>query len=127
MSREQMIHDAAMEIMAEVGIRINNEKAMEIFKKNGLKVEGEIVFFTEEEVMRWVAMAPESFTIQARNPKYDMVLGGGHTCPAPAYGCAFIDDWDGNRRPGTMEDFIKCLKLIHMEDVYSITAVPNKL
>ncbi|MDR1046078.1 MAG: trimethylamine methyltransferase family protein [Candidatus Adiutrix sp.] len=120
MSREQMIHDAAMEIMREVGIRVNNAKAVEIFKKTGLRVEGEIVFFTEDEVMRWVNMAPESFTIQARNPKYNMELGGGRSYPAPAYGCAFIDDWDGNRRPGTMADFIKCLKLIHMEDVYSI-------
>jgi trimethylamine--corrinoid protein Co-methyltransferase len=135
MSREQMIHDAAMEIMAEVGIRVNNVKAIEIFKKNGLRVEGEIVFFTEDEVMRWVDMAPESFTIQARNTKYNMVLGGDHTYPAPAYGCAFIDDWDGNRRPGTIEDFIKCLKLVHMEDVYSINGgimvqpddIPSKL
>ena len=120
MSRERMIHDAAMEIMREVGIRVNNAKAIEIFKKNGLKVEGEIVFFTERELMRWVDMAPESFTIHARNPKYNMVLGGDNTYPAPAYGCAFIDDWDGNRRPGTIEDFVKCLKLVHMEDVYSI-------
>ena len=86
MSRERMIHDAAMEIMGEVGIRVNNAEAIEIFKKNGLKVEGETVFFTEQEVMRWVGMAPESFTIHARNPKYNMVLGGGNTYPAPAYG-----------------------------------------
>ena len=104
MTREQMIHQAAMEIMQEVGVRIHNEKATGILKENGIKVEGNIAYFTEEQVMHWVKKAPESFTIYARDPKYDTVIGGDHINPAPTYGCAFIDDWDGNRRTGTMED-----------------------
>lgn len=120
MSREQMIHDAAMEIMRDVGVRIHNEKAIEIFRNNGIRVEGNIAFFTEEEVMRWVKMAPESFTLYARNPKYNTVIGGSHINPAPTYGCAFIDDWEGQRRRGSMEDYIKCLKLVEAEDNYKI-------
>lgn len=120
MSREQMIHNAAMEIMGQVGVRIHNEKAVEIFRENGIRVENQIAYFTEEQVMHWVKMAPESFTIYARNPKYDTVIGGDHVNPAPAYGCAFIDDWEGNRRNGTMEDYIKCLKLVHAEDNYTL-------
>lgn len=120
MLREQMIHDAAMEIMRDVGVNIHNAKAIEIFKENGIKVEGKTAYFTEEQVMHWVKMAPESFTIYARNPKYNMVVGGDHINPAPTYGCAFIDDWDGQRRRGTMEDYIKCLKLVHAEENYSI-------
>lgn len=81
MSREQMIHDAAMEIMREVGVKIHNEKAVEILKQNGIKVEGNIAYFTEEQVMRWVKMAPESFTIYARNPKYNVYMGGDQGKP----------------------------------------------
>lgn len=120
MSREQMIHDAAMEIMRDVGVNIHNKKAIEIYRANGIKVEGNTAYFTEEQVMHWVKMAPESFSIHARNPKYNMVVGGEHTNPAPTYGCAFIDDWEGKRRRGTMKDYIKCLKLVHAEDSYSI-------
>ncbi len=120
MSREQMIHEAAMEIMRDTGVRIHNEKALGILKENGIRTEGNIAFFTEEQVMYWVKKAPESFTIYARNPKYDMVVGGDHVNPAPTYGCAFIDDLKGSRRPGTMEDYIKCLKLVHAEESYSI-------
>ena len=120
MTREQMIHNAAMEIMREVGVRIHNKKAAEILKNNGIKMEGNTAYFTEEQVMKWVRMAPESFTIYARNPRYDVVIGQDHVNPAPTYGCAFIDDWEGNRRPGTMEDYIKCLKLIEAEESYSI-------
>lgn len=120
MSREQMIHDAAMKIMAEVGIRVNNARALEIFKKHGFKVEGEIVFFTEGQVMAAVGQAPESFTIEARNPEHNVLMGGDRVNPAPAYGCAFIDDWEGHRRPGTLDDLIKTLKITQMEDVYDI-------
>lgn len=108
MSREQMIHDAAMEIMREVGVKIHNEKAVEILKQNGIKVEGNIAYFTEEQVMRWVKMAPESFTIYARNPKYNVYMGGDQVNPAATYGCAFIDDQDGTRRRGTMANNPNC-------------------
>ena len=120
MSREQMIHDAAMEIMRDVGVRIHNPKAVEIFRENGIRVEDNTVYFTEEQVMHWVKMAPESFTLYARNPKFNMTVGGNHINPAPTYGCAFIDDWSGQRRRGTMEDYIKCLKLVQAEESYSI-------
>ena len=66
--------------------------------------------------MHWVKMAPESFTIYAKNPKYVTFVGGDVVNPAPTYGCAFIDDWEGNRRRGTMEDYIKCIKLFEAED-----------
>lgn len=52
MSREQMIHDAAMEIMRDVGVNIHNEKAIEIYRANGIKVEGNTAYFTEEQVMQ---------------------------------------------------------------------------
>lgn len=120
MTNEQLIHNAAMELLRDVGVRIHNEKALAIFRENGARVEGSTVFFTEEQVMHWVKKAPESFTIYARNPRYNTIVGGNHVNPAPTYGCAFIDEWDGTRRRGTMQDYIKCLKLIHAEDLYTI-------
>lgn len=120
MSREQMIHDAAMHIMEKIGVKIHNQKSRDIYKANGIRVEGDIAYFTEEQVMHWVKMAPESFTIYAKNPKYDTFVGGDVVNPAPTYGCAFIDDWEGNRRRGTMEDYIKCIKLFEAEDSYTV-------
>lgn len=119
-SKEQMIHEAAMEILASTGVKFHNEKAREILKSNGIRVEGDIAYFTEEQVMHWVKKAPESFTIYARNPKHNVFMGGDVVNAAPSYGCAFMDDWDGNRRRGTLEDSIRCLKLVQAEDNYDI-------
>lgn len=70
--------------------------------------------------MEWVRKAPEAFTLYARDPRHNTIIGGDSINPAPTYGCAFIDDWEGNRRRGTMEDYIKCLKPVEAEDVYKI-------
>lgn len=120
MSKEQQIHDAAMEILRDVGIRFHNEEAIRILVENGIRVEGNIAYFTEEQVMHWVNMAPSSFTLYARNPEYNMVIGGDYVHPSPTYGCAFIAERDGTQRPGTMEDYVKCVKLIHANEDYSI-------
>ena len=119
MSEEQMIHEAAMEILGEVGVKIHNERAVEILQENGIRVEDSIAFFSEEQVMEWVSKAPESFTIYARNPRYDALIGGSTSNVLPTYGCAFVDDWEGNRRRGTMADYLTCLKLIQAEEIYS--------
>lgn len=120
MTREQKIHNAAMEILRDTGVAFHNDRAIEILKEHGIRVEGKIAYFTEDQVWEWVKKAPESFTIYARNPEYNVFMGGNTVNPAPTYGCAFMDDWDGNRRPGSLEDAIKCLKLVQAEEVYDI-------
>ena len=54
MSREQMIHDAAMHIMEKVGVKIHNQKSRDIYKANGIRIERDIAYFTEELLMHWV-------------------------------------------------------------------------
>lgn len=120
MSKEQMIHNAAMEILRDVGINFHNEEAIRILKENGIRVEGHIAYFTEEQVMHWVKKAPSSFTLYARNPKYNTVIGGDNVNPFPTYGCAFIAERDGTQRPGTMQDYVKCLKMVHASENYTM-------
>lgn len=120
MSKEQMIHDAAMEILRDVGVRFHNEEAIRILRSNGIRVEGETAYFTEEQVMHWVKMAPSSFTLYARNPQYNMILGTEETYPSPTYGCAFMAERDGTQRPGTIADYVKCVKLVQANPDYHI-------
>ena len=120
MNREQRIHAAAMEILREVGVAFHNEDALRILKSNGIRVEGELAYFTEEQIMHWVKMAPSSFTLYARDPQYNTVVGGDRVNPSPAYGCAFIAERDGTTRPGTLADYVKCCKLIHANSDYTI-------
>lgn len=119
-SREQMIHAAAMEILRDVGVKFHNDEACEILVKNGIRVQDNIAYFTEEQLMHWVRMAPEEFTVYGRGDEHKVTLGNGTTNPAPTYGCAFIAERDGTQRPGMMADYVKALKLVHASEVYHI-------
>ena len=50
-TREQIIHNAAMKVMAEAGVAIHNDRAVEILKDNGIRVENNVAYFTEEQVL----------------------------------------------------------------------------
>lgn len=119
-TKEYQIHKASMKILDEVGIKFHNEKAVEVLKNNGIRMEGSVAKFSEDEIMRWVEKAPSHCTLHARNPRYNVVFGGDRVNHAPGYGCAFIAEKDGSQREGTIYDYIKCAKLYHANDDFNI-------
>lgn len=119
-STEQAIHNAAMKILSQIGVQIHNEEALQVYKDHGIRTEGNTVFFTEDQVWEWVKKAPADFTIYARNPQYDIHVGGEDVNVAPSYGCAFIQDRDGTVRRGTLADYVKFARAVHGLDEYSI-------
>ncbi len=116
----EQLHKASMEILEKIGIRYLLPEALEILKKNGIKVEGDIAYFTEEQVMHWVKKAPSEFTLYAKEPKYNIVIGGDHVNPAPTFGAYQIVDSKGNTRNALMEDFINFVKLYEMNPAFNV-------
>ena len=68
-----------------------------------------------------IATAPAEFTLHARNPARNVVLGGRHLVFSSVGGPAFVTDLDRGRRAGTWQDFqdyvalISALNVIHQE------------
>lgn len=120
MSTEQLIHNAAMKIMSNIGVEIHNEEALQVYKEHGIRTEGNVVFFTEDQVWEWVKKAPSEFTVFARNPEYNIHVGGRDVNTAPSYGCAFIQDRDGTVRRGTLKDYVKFARAVHGLEEYNI-------
>lgn len=119
-STEQAIHNAAMKILSQIGVQIHNEEALQVYKNHGIRTEGNTVFFTEDQVWEWIKKAPSDFTIYARNPQYNIHVGGEDVNVAPSYGCAFIQDRDGTVRRGTLADYVKFARAVHGLEEYSI-------
>lgn len=109
----ERIHAATLDILETVGLDFFHEPALEALAKGGAKVDGQRVFFPPKLVEERVAMAPETFTLHARNPAHDLVFGGERAIFAPANCPAFVDDEENGRRYGTMEDFDNLVKLTH--------------
>ncbi|MEA2008370.1 MAG: trimethylamine methyltransferase family protein [Chloroflexota bacterium] len=112
------IHDTSMKLLANEGIRFPEDEAIEIFKKHGVKTDGQTVYLTEKEVMEAVKQVPSQFTIQARNPERNVTVGDGSPVFAPGYGAPFLIDAEKGKRSPTLEDYHNLSRLAH--------ALPNQ-
>ncbi|MBQ9068953.1 MAG: trimethylamine methyltransferase family protein [Eggerthellaceae bacterium] len=126
---KKKVHDASMKMLSEIGMHYEHPKALEIAASNGVRVEGETAYWTEEQVMEWIAKAPETFTIYARNPEHNIEVGGENINIAPGYGMPTIIERDGSARPGTMQDYVNFVKMFHANPDYhtngSLMIQPN--
>jgi len=70
----QRVHEAALEILEDVGLKVRFEPARDIFAKHGCPVDGERVKFPRSVVEKYRKMYPSSFTFHARDPKFDKTI-----------------------------------------------------
>ena len=116
----QKLHDASMKILADTGMKFHHPEAVQILKDNGIRMKDNVAFFTEEQLMYWVRKAPGTFTLYARNPEHNVVIGGDRINPAPPYGAPSIMEKNGKKRDGTIADYVNYAKLFHVNEDYHI-------
>jgi trimethylamine--corrinoid protein Co-methyltransferase len=109
------IHDASMKVLSEIGIRFLEPRARRLLKEAGVSVDEstEMVRFDPEFVMETIAAAPSSFKIHARNPAYDVTIGGNHIVFSSVMCPPFANDLDRGRRAGSFDEMCEYVKLIH--------------
>ena len=106
------IHSHSLEVLKDVGIRFPCEKALEIFKKHGFKVDGSMVRFEAQDIAGALEAVPAAFTVEARNPDCNILIGAHSYVMAPGYGPPFIIEPDGEKRNATIADVHKFCKLV---------------
>ena len=76
LTQEQVerIHQASLEILEEVGLKVRYEPAREVFAKHDCSVDGERVKLPREVVEKYRKMAPPTFTFHGRDPKFDKTI-----------------------------------------------------
>ena len=116
----KQIDEATLNILETVGIRLHHPDILRLVKDNGVRVAGDMAFFKPHQVIRWVACAPARFTLYARNPLHDMVLGGDAVHYGAGYGCPAILTADGTQRPALFEDYLTFVKLVHQSPLFHL-------
>ena len=112
------IHQATIRVLRKTGMRFLHPKAVELFQENGFRTAGDVVYFTEEQLMHYVSMAPEKFTIYARNPKYNVEVGGDTSYFLCATGPALVGDRNGKTHTATVKDLIQFVKFYEQNPDY---------
>lgn len=110
----EMIDNASMDILENVGVQFRDPIALEDWKRVGAKVVGEMVYLDRGLVRDLIATIPSDFTYHARNPENNVRLGGPHSVFVPMTGAPFLRDLDDVRRNPTLDDLAMFHKLSHM-------------
>jgi trimethylamine--corrinoid protein Co-methyltransferase len=91
-------------IVSEIGVEFMSDRALDLFRAAGQRVEENKVFLDPEFVLAQVAQAPGEFDVAARNPENSVHIGGDSMAFGAVYGPPFVRQGD-LRRDATMEDF----------------------
>lgn len=114
--RIDAIHDAALDVLERLGIKVLLPEARALFEQAGARIDGEMVYLPADLVERRVSMAPRSILLKGGVEDRDVTLELGSLVFQPGAGCPHATDLERGRRAGTLNDFIELTKLTHHFD-----------
>lgn len=114
------IHNTALRVLEELGIKVLLQEARELFAKAGARVADEMVFIGRDIVEAAIASAPKSFVIRAPNPARNQTYELGSMLFSAGSGCPNATDMERGRRPGSLRDFTETVKLMQSFDVIHV-------
>ncbi|MDH3689846.1 MAG: trimethylamine methyltransferase family protein [Gammaproteobacteria bacterium] len=110
----ELIHNASMDILENPGIDFRDDEAVALWKAAGVDVDGYRVRIDRDMLLDLVSKTPSSYTMNARNPKRSVKVGGRNTIFVPTYGSPYVRDLSDNRRYSTLEDLHNFHKLAYL-------------
>ncbi len=111
----ERIHEASLDVLEETGIEVLSDAAWDVLARGGVDLDPETrrARFDRGLVVEAIARAPAQFTLHARNPARDLVVGGNHINFCTVSSAAYCSDLDRGRRRGTLDDFRDFIRLAH--------------
>ncbi len=115
----QAIHEAALTILEEVGMKVLEPRARSLYASAGAVIdEGDMrVRFDRAMISQLVARAPPEFSLRARNPVKNVRVGNRNAIFSSVGGPAYVSDLERGRRAGTYAEMCDYLKLIQSLDI----------
>lgn len=119
-------HQASLQILAEVGMLVRNQRARQIFAYHGCEVDEEthLVRFPPKVVEEFRQMLPPKFVFRGRDEKFDKVLPDDSPVIVTASSAPnVIDPLSGQERRSTSEDIARIAYLINELPGYDVFSV----
>ena len=115
----ESLHAASLKLLRDTGIAVLHDQARAMMVEAGatLGSNGIQVQFEPELITSLISTVPTQFTLHARNPAHDLIIGADYLsffmmASAPNASCL-----DNGRRPGNQQDYRNFLKLSQMHNV----------
>jgi len=116
LSREEIhqIHISTLEVLEEVGVKVEYKSALELMADNGCKVNfnKKIVKVPEYVLRKFLQFAPSKITLYGKKPDFDVILDDSNTVyTMGGAGATHVLDLNGDRRPATLKDLADLTRL----------------
>ena len=124
----ERIHETAMRVFEEVGIEVNSDRALDLFRDTDARVDEQNrrVRVPRDMVMNLVSKAPSQVILHGRVKKHDLTLGGSRVY-AGTGGTALnvLDRKDGHKRVATLDDLKEIARLVDNLDNIHLFMLPT--
>lgn len=116
--RVAAIHQTALRVLEELGIKVLLPEARALFRAGGARVDeaSEMVFIGRDMVEAAVASAPRSFRLHGGTPDRDLQMELGTLSFQSGAGAPNVTDLKRGRRPGALSDVVELTKLVQHFD-----------
>jgi trimethylamine---corrinoid protein Co-methyltransferase len=111
-----LVHEASLEILADVGLLVRNEKARRRLARHGCPVDPEtqVVKFPRQVVEHFRAAYPASFTFYGRDPDYDRTVpADGPLIMTGSSAPNIVDPVTGQERRARSDDMARIAHLFN--------------
>jgi trimethylamine--corrinoid protein Co-methyltransferase len=113
------MHDAALQMLEELGIKVLLPEARQIFARAGARVDEttEMVYLGRDIIAQVLSTAPKCITARAATRERDLLLELGSLTFQCGAGAPHATDLERGRRPGTGRDFREFTRIVQHFDV----------
>lgn len=114
------IHQTSLKILEEIGVKVELEEALQVFKKHGAKIEGVIVRIPASLVEEGLKLVPHKFLMAGQEEKNDLILEDKRVyLGTGGAALTILDLGTGKARPGVLKDIGQLAKLVDaLENVH---------
>ena len=127
------IHQAAMQVIEEVGFEVQSQTALDLFAGAGAMVDRErqLVRLKESRVKELVAAAPSEIRLCGQDEAHDIMLGGRRVYAGTGGTALYVYQPDTNKiRQANLEDLKSIARLVDKLDnihLFMLPTYPNEL
>ena len=128
----EAIHYATLEVLSEVGVKMEYKPALEMFHAHGANVdfENSIVKIDEHLLNKALSTAPSMFTLYGKSEATDVKVDPERVYTIGGSSALNVLDLEGNHRPAVFDDLIRFTilldKLEHLHIMHAIV-IPSDL
>ncbi len=121
----EQIHQASLRVLQETGLRVENERALGLYRRGGARIDGDRVYFRPEMVADALRKVPSRVLLAGRDAEQDLLLEGKRVYAGTGGSPTMVLDPGADTvRPGVLQDLADLVRLVEALAFCDFVVIP---